>query len=509
MAPCDSETPTGSGEVEDYNEGQLVVERKGQSTLQGGEGREKMEHKASIRNEEDQLRSQQLQSPIVLKLSLSKDQSFSRAYFSEDLGVSELPTGDYQSLLGTVSKPTEQAASEMFSFEEVEEIGDYQHSEDEIEPSTDEELKFWRYPQDNVCMEEESKMGEQEEYMRAKEEEGQLESSRVENEKGGSAAHDSEDSDIWDSECYLANVSADIVGSFETQEDEKPIPEEDELRQGSCLDDSVKDQLTSNKDQGNIQSCNEGALGGDMHIFSIKQDKKDTEPGNHRDDVCQQSKAVQTVSIKEEDMDLESDGSRPNSIVKETRASPLAIVAQALNDDYTKLETNIKDVAKLKLETLAKSTEGDGSDGDQCLTEVQVSDHLLETKEMEQAAVGRSQGVVDGLTENTHESEGGESSKKVTFVLEPELINDSTLSETNISMESRADTSVSGENSTKMLVRAPGPPVDTLGDREHMGEVSYFSDRNHWFISKLRLQTACSKSHGCKRKTKTALGKQL
>lgn len=42
-----------------------------------------------------------------------------------------------------------------------------------------------------------------------------------------------------------------------------------------------------------------------------------------------------------------------------------------------------------------------------------------------------------------------------------------------------------------------------------MGEVNYFSDRNHWFISKLCLQTACSKSHGCKRKTKTALGKQL
>ncbi|XP_030282939.1 anillin, actin binding protein 2 isoform X4 [Sparus aurata] len=447
-APCDSETPTGSGEVKDYNEGQLVVERKGQSTLQCGEVGEKTEHKASIENEKDQLRSQQLQSPIVLRLSLSKDQSFSRASFSEDLGVSELPTGDDQSLLGAVSKPTEQGASEMFSFEEVEEIGDYQHSEDEIEPSTDEELKFWRYPQDNVCMEEESKMGEQEEYMRAKEEEGQLESSRVENEKGGCVAHDGKDSDIRDSECYLANVSAEIAGSFETQEDEKPIPEEDELRQDSCLDDSVKDQLTSNKDQGNIQSCYEGALRGDTHIFSIKQDQQDTEPGNHRDDVCQQSKAVQTVSIKEEDMDPESDGSGPNGIVKETRASPLANVAQALNDDYTKLETNMKDVAKLKVETLAKSTEGDGSDGDQCLTEVEVSDHLLETKEMEQVSVGRSQGVVGRLTENTHESEGGESSKKVTFILEPELINDSTLSETNTSMESRADTSVSVELSS-------------------------------------------------------------
>ncbi|KAM8750894.1 anillin, actin binding protein 2 isoform 1-T1 [Acanthopagrus schlegelii] len=442
-APCDSETPTGSGEVEDSNEGQLVVERKGQSTLQGGEVREKMEHKASVGNEEDQLRSQQLQSPTVLMLSLSKDQSFSRASFSEDLNVSELPTGDDQSLLA-VSKPTEQGASEMLPFEEVQEIGDYQYSEDEIEPSTDEELKFWRYPQDNVCIEEESKTTEQEEYMCAKEEEGQLQSSRVENEKGGSVARDSEDSDIRDSECYLANVSAEIAGSFEMQEDEKPIPEEDELEQ----DDSVKDQLTSNKDQGNIQSCYEGALRGDMHIFTKKQDQNDAEPGNHSDDVCQQSKAVQTVSIKEEDMDLESDGSGPNSIVRETQASPFSNVSQALKDDYTKLESSIKDVAKLKVETLAKSTEGNGSDADQCLIEAQVSDHLLKTSEIEQAAVDGSQGVVDRLTKNTHESEGGESSKKVTFILEPELINDSTLSETNTSMESRADTSGSVELSS-------------------------------------------------------------
>ncbi|XP_073327474.1 anillin, actin binding protein 2 isoform X3 [Pagrus major] len=450
-APCDSETPTGSVQFEDSNEGQLVVERKVQSTLQGGEVREEMEHKASIGNEEDQLRSQQLQSPTVLKLSFSKDQSFSRASFSEDPNVSELPTGDEQSLLGAVSKLTEQGASEMSSFEEVEEIGGYQHSEEEIEPSTDEELKFWRYPQDKLCIEEESKMAEQEEYICDKEEEGQLESSRVENEKGGSVADDSEDSDIRDGECYLANVSAEIAGSFEMQEDEKPRPEEDELEQDSCLDDSVKDQSTSNKDQGNVQSCEgcyEGALKGDMHIFTIKQDQKDTESSNHRDDICQQSKEVQTVSIKEEDMDLESDGRGPNSIAKKTQVSPFTNVAQALKDDYTELETNMEDVAKLKVETLAKSTDSDGSDGDQCLTQVQVSDHLLEIKEMEQAAVDGRQGVVDRLTKDTQKSEGGESSKKVTFILEPELINDSTLSETNTSMESRADTSVSAELSS-------------------------------------------------------------
>ncbi|KAI4825313.1 hypothetical protein KUCAC02_020999 [Chaenocephalus aceratus] len=70
--------------------------------------------------------------------------------------------------------------------------------------------------------------------------------------------------------------------------------------------------------------------------------------------------------------------------------------------------------------------------------EVQVSDHLLET----------GQGVVDGPSEQTHKAEGGYNSKKVTFILEPELIHDSTVSEENTSMESRAEAGSDAELSS-------------------------------------------------------------
>ncbi|XP_044049707.1 uncharacterized protein si:dkey-30c15.10 isoform X2 [Siniperca chuatsi] len=425
-APSDSEAPAASGEFENSNEGQLQMEWKEQNTHQGEEVREEKEHKASVGNEEMQLGSQQPQTQTVLKLSFSEDQSFSRAPFGEDQNVSELPTGDEQSLLESthpeesniketaeVSKVTEQGRSEVFSFEEVEEIDGSSYSEEGIEPSTDEELRSWRYPQDRMCKGEESIIVEgQEEDVFANE--GELESSRVEKDKGGSVADHSEPSDIQDGECHLGYVSAEIAGSSEMQEDKKPRPEEHDLESESWLDDSVKDQSNLNRHQGNIESCErcyEGAVTGDSNIFTIKQDQKYTEGCTHEDN----------------------------------NMTPFACVAQALKETqtgYTELR-NIEDVAKPKVETQTESSDMDGSDGPQCLTEVHASDHLLETEEMGQDAIDERQGVVYGLTGETHNTEGGESSKKVTFILEPELINDSTLSETNTSMESRAETSMS------------------------------------------------------------------
>lgn len=461
-APGVSEAPSAYVELDHSNHEQLQMEWVEENVHQGEEVREEQEHKASAGNEEKQLGSQQSQTQTVLKLSFSEDQSFSKAPFGEDQNV--LPRGDEQSLLesinpdksniketGGVSKVTEQNRSEVFSFEEVDGSS---YSEDGIEPSTDEELRLWRYPKDKVCKEEESILAEeQEEDVCAKEKEGEFESSRVENEKGGSVRDCFEPSDIQDGECYLGNVSAKIGGSSEMQEDEKSRPEEVELEAESCLDDSVEDQSTLNRDQGNIKSCEEcyeGAVTGALDIFTIKQDQNDTEGCTHKDSVCQQSKEIQTVNVKEEDIDLESDRSGPRSRVNQTAASPFADVAQALKEtqtEYIELERNIEDVAKPKVEILAKSSDIDVSDGTQCLTGVQASDHLLETEDMEQEAADERQGVVYGMKRENHRALGGVSSKKVTFILEPELINDSILSETNTSMESRAETSMSGENS--------------------------------------------------------------
>lgn len=409
---------------------------KEQNAYRGDDIRGEKEYKASVANEEEQLGTQRPHTQTVLKLSFSEDQSFSKAPFGEDQNMSELPTGDEQSLLDSthaeesnmketveVSIVAEQDKFEVFSFEEID---GSTFSEEGIEPSTDEESRSWRYPQDKVC---------KEENVSVKEEERELESSRVEKENRVSVSDHSELSDILDGDCELGDVSAEIAGSSEMQEDKKPRPDEDESE--SCLDNSVKPQSNLNRDQGNIKSC-EG-------FSAMKLNQKDTRECTHRKDMRQQSKEIQKVNTK--NMDLKSDRRGPSTRVKQTEASPLANVALALKETqmgYTEFERNIKDLAKPEVE--AESSDIDG----QSLTEVRVSDHLFEREEMEQDAVDDRQAVVDGLTGETRKAEGGASSKKVTFILEPELINDSTLSEASTSMESRAETSMSGEISKKV-----------------------------------------------------------
>ncbi|XP_031141338.1 anillin isoform X5 [Sander lucioperca] len=316
-APSDTEA---SVEIKTSNEGQQHMKCKEQNAYRGDDIRGEKEYKASVANEEEQLGTQRPHTQTVLKLSFSEDQSFSKAPFGEDQNMSELPTGDEQSLLDSthaeesnmketveVSIVAEQDKFEVFSFEEID---GSTFSEEGIEPSTDEESRSWRYPQDKVC---------KEENVSVKEEERELESSRVEKENRVSVSDHSELSDILDGDCELGDVSAEIAGSSEMQEDKKPRPDEDESE--SCLDNSVKPQSNLNRDQGNIKSC-EG-------FSAMKLNQKDTRECTHRKDMRQQS------------------------------------------------------------------------------------------------------------------TEGGASSKKVTFILEPELINDSTLSEASTSMESRAETSMS------------------------------------------------------------------
>nr|XP_033490095.1 uncharacterized protein si:dkey-30c15.10 isoform X2 [Epinephelus lanceolatus] len=448
-APSHSEAPEVSVELGNSTEAELHLEWKKQNTHQGDEVREEKQHKASVGNEENQPGTRQPQTQTVLKLSFSEDQSFSKAPFSEDQNVSELPTGEEQCLLesthleesnmkGTVeiSTLTEQGMSEVFSCEEID---GFSYSEEGIEPSTDEEARSWRYPQDKVCKEEESIIAaEQEGDVSAEEKETELGSSRMEKEKRGSVSDHSEPSDIQDSECFLGNVSAEIAGSSEMQDGEKP--QEDEGVLESCLDDSVKDQSNLNRDQGNIESCEgffNGAVTEDNNIFATKHDQEDRGGCGHNDDICQQP---ETVNIKEKDMDLESDRG-----VGQTEASPVVSVSQSPKETqtgHTELERNIEDVAKAEEETPTESSDIDGNDDAQSLTEAQVS-VILETEEMEQDAGHEREGVVDGLIGETHKAEAGESSKKVTFILEPELINDITLPEASTSMEPRAETSMS------------------------------------------------------------------
>ncbi|XP_034389872.1 anillin isoform X2 [Cyclopterus lumpus] len=347
--------------------------------------------------------------------------------------MSELSTGDEQSSLESTRTEADEVSvvtEEAFSYEERDGSS---YSEGGVEPSTDEELRLWRYPLDE---EESIVAGEQEE----EECVGELDSSRVEKGKRGCVVDHSEPSHIQDGESFLGDVFAETASSSEMQEDENPRPEESQ----SCFNDSVKHQSNPSGDIETIESCEGLPQGADteaVDISIIKPNQKDTGGCRQKDDVCHQSNEIQTVGKEENNMDLESDRSGCD---KQAEASPSAIL-QALTEtqtEYTELKINIKHAAKHQ----AESSDTDGMDRAPSSTE--VSDHLLESEQMERGTVDGSQMVVDGLREGTHKVEG-ESSKKVTFILEPELINDSTLSEANTSTEtSMSDAELSSHDET-------------------------------------------------------------
>lgn len=435
------------------------MEWKKLNTHQDGEVIGK-DYQASVGIEEEHAGPQQPESQTVLMLSFSEDQSFSKTSFGENQNVS----GDEHSLLDSthpeeldmkeiyeVSKVTEQSVSEMLSLEDDEKIDDSSSMEEEIEPSTDEELRLWRYPQHNVYKDEELNIADRQEGMHANEEEA-LPLSRVEAESGGHVVADNDHSDTQGDEFDVSTFSAEISGSPELQEDEKVGQEADEVESDvKCLDDSLIDQSPLNRDQENLElfkGCDEGAATEDTNTFTTRQDQKHTEESTHIDGVWQYSKESQTVNIKEEDMDLESVRTAPNTKVKEMEVSSFSDVAQVLKDTQTgntDVERKDEDVAQLETKTYVEPSDIDTHVAAQSVTEAKTSEHMLETEEMEQEAVDEGKGVKHGLTEETHRAEGRESSKKVTFILEPELIND-----TNNSVESRTETSTSGENSKKM-----------------------------------------------------------
>lgn len=429
--PCDSDTPAASVLPENCNDAQLQMERKEESTCHNEEVREQEKLKASFSNEV----SQHLKSQTVLKLSFSEDQSFSGAYLIGDLNASVLPTGNEQSLLdlshpeesnmeetGEVDKRSEQDRSEMLSCEN---ITGYSYSEEEIEPSTDEELRLWRYPQNKVCNEEESVRVE-EKKDDIKEVETDLGSSRAENEKGAN-----EHRDMWGGEYHLAYAFAVIVSPSEIQEDETPREERDKLESESCLD-----YPPSNGDQSNdgpCKECYEDALLGDGDTITEKQEHKDIERCACSDDTGQQANESPTLNV-EEDQNLQSESKGP---VMDAQEEEMVESQRNTQGDNTELGTDTEDVVGREASSLI-----DGSDEAQCVGKVQGSDQLFVEE-----ALNEEQERVEEPTEETVKPQGGESSKKVTFILEPELIVDSRLSQSNTS----AETHLSGERSTKMM----------------------------------------------------------
>ncbi|KAM9854734.1 anillin, actin binding protein 2 [Aulostomus maculatus] len=151
---------TASVGVESSNQGQLQMEWEEENTGQAEEVRENRENNPSVGNEEQQPSFHQPEAQSVLQLSFSEDASFSKAPGVVDLNESELPVGDERTLMewahsdestvketGRVSRVTDQAGP----VEDDEGRADSSYDEDVIEPSTDEELRLWRYPEDEAC----------------------------------------------------------------------------------------------------------------------------------------------------------------------------------------------------------------------------------------------------------------------------------------------------------------------------------------------------------------------
>lgn len=409
-APCESDGPAAAVALESASVVQLQIEWKNQDT-QSKELVKEKEHKALFGNEAEQSGFQESESQTVLQLSFSEAQSVSQTCVFEDEKVSGVEQTQLESEqpdemeTGNVSKESEHSGSDVFSFGEDEQIDASSYAEEEeIEPSTEEEPYSWRYPQHSVHKEEESVMAE------GQEEEGRLESSTVDKERGGS-----NHSELQDGEC----CSGETAGSSELQEDEE----------------SLKDQASLIRDQEKIESsedCSEEAAEGGEDTVTIRPD---TGGCTKEDDACQQSKDIQATSIKEDDVDLGSNSTGPNSIVTQTEAD----VSQPLRETQTEyMEVHTEDEAQAQV-----YVDMDTQDPGPSPTEVQSSVCLLETDGAEQEAVDERQG--DGHTGEPHKVEAGETLKKVTFVLEPELINNPSLSETSISVDSRAETSMSGE----------------------------------------------------------------
>lgn len=351
---CD--TPAVSISLEN-RDGQ--VEGKEKHTCQEAEVRAEEKLQASCSSEA----SRHLRSQAVLKLSFSEDQSFSGAQSSGELNASELPTGDEQSL-SEVPHPDESDMMETGEADEsvqdtseaasCENITPCSCSEDEIEPSTDEELRLWRYPQGKVWDEEKSELRLEERKDGAVGEEADLESTRAENHKESDRHPDSRAD-----ECRAAGGLTEITGSSETQEEDAPGDERSRSDYPAASSGGGAGTAHSNDTRQPASESSLPRVGKNLSVGGVaaKRDQQDE---------TEEQEVQQRVAQGDDDVELEHGG--------QTQRLPEVQVP------------------------------GPRSEGD---------------------VLSEEQDGVEELAEGSVKAQGGESSKKVTFVLEPELIGDS------------------------------------------------------------------------------------
>ncbi|XP_041852757.1 anillin isoform X3 [Melanotaenia boesemani] len=367
-------TPSASAQLQSFQEGDAGEE---------------------VGEQKDHLGSDQPENQTILKLS-----------FSEDQNVSELPVAATQRCFQTtgrsdVSKGSGQSVPEVFTFDEDEILEDSSYGEEEMEASTDEELKMWRYPKGMLCKDEKS--------VRAKGHETcpneELESSRV----------DDEPADIQDGGFRPpADVSAEFSGCPDKQEHERTRPEEEQRESESCLGDSGREKSAFDSDQCKTESkgrYEDRLLNINISTATQEQRRVDGCPDEY--DALERSDNCQTAGVKD-----------VAKALKETQTS---------SSDH---EMNIKAAAQLSETVQDAASDSYMKDDAQSSGEITAA----EAQEMDRDPV---------RIRHFHEqADGRESSKKVTFILQPELINSSPFSVIDTSLESRAETSLSDAGSS-------------------------------------------------------------
>lgn len=332
--------------------------------------------------------SQQAEAPTVLKLSFSEDQDLSKLTASNEQSFFESTRESNIKDAAEESAVSEQGSSDMLTSEDDEKLESSCFSEEQMEPSTDEELRMWRYPQSAACLEEDE---EQEVCVKQVE----AESSQVD--QTGSSTDKIQAGDP-------PSDVPEIAGCSDMQEGEKPKAEGDESTAGSCLDVSETDRSALERPESRDGSS-EGLLTTERDGPVIKQEQEDMEVCPHNDAAAEQPQQSQTVCIIED-------------VEPQSRDPQAAAAHQALREqEHEGLQRSTEDEAQPAVKSEAAVTDA-----------AQVCDQDSNQRLNPDFSV----------TEETPRS-----SKKVTFILEPEFISSSGGSDHNTSTE----TALSGEGS--------------------------------------------------------------
>lgn len=224
-----------------------------------------------------------------------------------------------------------------------------------------------------------------------------------------------------------------LASSCDVQAAENHTPKE--LEPKGSLDDPVKKQSSFYAGPAHMESCKgcfEGPKRGNADMFPLKLSHKDVDGCTCEEEVCKETTESLMVQTKYSDPQSE------NHVLYSGKER------EAGDSDF---KANIDD-QKVKIQDESLQSENIDAESPQHSTEAHVAD--IDLVEGDQCTVNKRQEIVQ---EETNEKTGrGESSKKVAFILEPEVINESTLSESSTSLESTPETHMSGENKNKLLV---------------------------------------------------------